>query len=333
VSDELVGFARALRANGLPIGVGGIEDFVTGFDLVGDLYWAGRATLVSAPEHIPVYDGVFAEWFGETPVVEARRRGGIEWEISLRRGSASSPYEMFGRMPVALRDDVPSFVLDLPLRRSRRRRRSHRRGDLDLRRTLQLAGRSDGEALRLARRTRRLAPRRVVVLLDVSGSMSSYARRLVVGAHAAIQQHRRLEVFCFATRLTRLTHVLSHRDPETALSRAAKEVVDWEGGTQIGEAVKQFLDRYGHAGMARGAVVVICSDGFDVGESDILGEQMARLSRLAHCVVWLNPLLELESYEPRSAAMRAALAHVDVFAPWREPRPSGPRPRQALSRP
>jgi uncharacterized protein with von Willebrand factor type A (vWA) domain len=317
VTNQLVQFARALRTNGIPIGVGGVVDFVAGVDLAGDLYWSGRTTLLSAPDHIPVYDRVFAEWFGEIPVIESRRRGGIESEISLHRGPTSSPYEMFGRMPGAVPDDVLPFVLDLPLRRSRRRRRSRQRGDLDLRKTLQLAGRSDGEALRLARRTRRLAPRRVVLLLDISGSMSSYARRLVVAAHAAIQEHRRWEVFCFATRLTRLTHELSHRDPSTALSRAAKELADWEGGTRIGEALKQFMDDYGHAGMARGAVVVICSDGFDVGDSDVLGEQMARLSRLAHSVIWLNPLLELESYEPRSAAMRAALPHVDLFAPWR----------------
>jgi uncharacterized protein with von Willebrand factor type A (vWA) domain len=155
-----------------------------------------------------------------------------------------------------------------------------------------------------------------VLLLDVSGSMSPYAHRLLVAAHGAITQHRRWEVFCFATRLTRLTHALSCRDLQAALGRASAEVKDWDGGTQIGESLRQFLDRYGHAGMARNSVVVICSDGFDVGDSELLGQQMARLARLAFSVVWLNPLLELESYEPRSASMRAALPHIDVFAPW-----------------
>jgi uncharacterized protein with von Willebrand factor type A (vWA) domain len=327
VTERLVGFARELRANGIPIGSGDVVDFVASTEVVGDVYWCGRTVLLSAPHQTPVYDRVFAEFFGEVQPAAARRRGGIESEISLRRGPAASPYEMFGRMPVAPGDDVPPFMLDLPLRPSRRRRPSRRPGDLDLRRTLRHAARSDGEVLRLARRTRRSRPRRVVLLLDVSGSMSSYARRLVVAAHASIHQRRRWEVFCFATRLTRLTHVLSHREPHTALSAAAEAVADWEGGTQIGQALKQFIDGYGHRGVARGAVVVICSDGFDVGESDLLGEQMARLSRLAHSVVWLNPLLELESYEPRSAAMRAALPYVDLFAPWRE----SPAPRRGAT--
>jgi uncharacterized protein with von Willebrand factor type A (vWA) domain len=122
-------------------------------------------------------------------------------------------------------------------------------------------------------------------------------------------------VFCFATRLTRLTRALADGDAERALRRAADEVVDWERGTRIGEALKRFLDEHGHAGMARGAVVAICSDGLEVGDPALLAAQMERLSRLAYRVVWLNPLARVPGYEPTAAGMAAALPFVDVFAP------------------
>ena len=162
--------------------------------------------------------------------------------------------------------------------------------------------------------SRRAKPRRVVLLLDVSGSMSEHALPLVAAAHAALRQNRRWEVFCFATRLTRLTRALAEGDPDEALRRAAAEVVDWHGGTRIGECLGRFLDEHGHAGMARGALVVVCSDGFDVGDPELLRAQMERLSRLAHRVVWLNPLKADPAYEPLARGMQAALPYVDDFA-------------------
>jgi hypothetical protein len=144
--------------------------------------------------------------------------------------------------------------------------------------------------------------------------MADYSRALVLFAHAALRAQPDWEVFCFGTRLTRLTRALSVGDPNEAFSRAAQKVVDWDGGTRIGEAFKRFLDEYGHQGLARGAVVVVCSDGLDVGEPELLGEQMARLSRLAHRVFWLNPLKEDPAYEPLARGMHAALPYVDVFA-------------------
>ena len=133
-------------------------------------------------------------------------------------------------------------------------------------------------------------------------------------AYAALREHPRWEAFCFGTRLTRLTRALAAADLDEALGRASAEVLDWDGGTRIGESVKRFLDDFGHAGLARGAVVVICSDGLEVGDPNLLAEQMARLSRLAHRVVWLNPLMEDPGYEPLARGMQASLRHIDVFA-------------------
>jgi uncharacterized protein with von Willebrand factor type A (vWA) domain len=144
--------------------------------------------------------------------------------------------------------------------------------------------------------------------------MTDYSRALLVFAHAALRADRHWEAFCFGTRLTRLTPALADARPEEALRRAAAEVFDWDGGTRIGESLERFLDEYGHRGMARGAIVLVCSDGLEVGDPELVGEQMARLSRLAHRIVWLNPLKEDPAYEPLARGMRAALPYVDVFA-------------------
>jgi uncharacterized protein len=195
-----------------------------------------------------------------------------------------------------------------------RRRRASASGELDLRRTVRRALRTGGDPARILRRARRRRPRRFVLLLDVSGSMSAYSRALLVFAHAALRVDPRWEAFCFGTRLTRVTRALGGSDPDEALRRATADVVDWDGGTRIGESLKAFLDGFGHGGLARGAVVVVCSDGLDTGDPALLGEQMARLARLAHTTVWLNPLREDPRYEPLARGMAAALPHVDVFA-------------------
>jgi uncharacterized protein with von Willebrand factor type A (vWA) domain len=144
--------------------------------------------------------------------------------------------------------------------------------------------------------------------------MADYSRALVLFAHAALRADARLEIFSFGTRLTRLTRALALPDPDEALRRAAGEALDWDAGTRIGESLKAFLDDYGHRGLARGAVVVICSDGLEIGDPALLAEQAARLARLAHRVVWLNPLKGDPAYEPLTRGMRAALPHVDEFA-------------------
>jgi uncharacterized protein with von Willebrand factor type A (vWA) domain len=154
-----------------------------------------------------------------------------------------------------------------------------------------------------------------VLLLDVSGSMGPYARALMQFAYAAMAAGGKVEVFCFGTRLTRVTRTLRTRDPDRALREIGREVEDWEGGTRIGESVKALLDRWSQRTALRGAVVVLCSDGLERGDPELLSHQMARLGRLAHKVVWVNPLKGSPVYEPLARGMAAALPHVDVFLP------------------
>jgi uncharacterized protein with von Willebrand factor type A (vWA) domain len=206
-----------------------------------------------------------------------------------------------------------SIRLALPLRLGRRSHR-HRRGDeLDLRATLRLSRQSAGDPLVLVRRSPRRVPRRLVVICDISGSMEPYALAYVHFLHAAASTAglARAEVFTFATRLTRLTRALSDRDLSAALARAASAAPDWNGGTRIGEALKEFLDSHGRRGLARGAVVVIMSDGWERDAPELIGEQMARLRRLAHRIVWVNPRTSDPRYEPLVGGMAAALPHCD----------------------
>jgi uncharacterized protein len=319
-------FGRGLRAEGLGVGTGRIAEFCRAAALLGpaDLYWAGRATLVARPEEIPVYDRVFAAYFGASdrkrkqgvPIrvrveVEAEEEVGLASRVELLKSKSFS--RCSAEELAQLAELMGQIDLAVPRRRTRRREWA-RAGAPDLRRTLRRSFRTGGDPLDRAFRGRRSRRRRLVLLLDVSGSMADYSRALLCFAHAALRSDRRWEAFCFGTRLTRVTQALALRDPDEALRRAAEEVVDWDGGTRIGESLKAFLDRYGHSGMARGAVVVICSDGLEIGDPELLAEQMARLARLAHRVVWLNPLQEDPAYEPLARGMRAALPSIDLFA-------------------
>jgi uncharacterized protein len=325
VSDSitaLAAFGRALRAEGLPVGTGRIASFSRAAVLLapGDLYWAGRATLVARRDHIPVYDRVFRAFFGgaKAPAARPPRTGvTIEEEVAL-----ASPVELLRRKNFAdcsseelaeLAALMAQIRVVVPTRRSRRLAPA-RAGRPDLRRTLRRSFRTGGEPLERRFRARQRRRRRLVLVLDVSGSMADYSRALLVFAHAALRADRRWEAFCFGTRLTRVTRALAASRPDEALRRAADEVFDWNGGTRIGESLKLLLDEYGHRGLVRGAVVVLCSDGLEIGDPDLLAEQMARLSRLAHRVVWLNPLKGDPAYEPLARGMHAALPHVDVFA-------------------
>ena len=198
------------------------------------------------------------------------------------------------------------------LKRSRRLEPAPR-GRHDPRRTLRGAMRTGGEALRHRFRRARIQPRKVVLLCDVSGSMASYSRALLRFLHAGVVSGARLEAFSMGTRLTRITRELATRDPDVALRQAAGAVRDISGGTRLGDTLKEFVDRRGQRGIARGAVVVVLSDGWDRGDVDVLGEQMQRLSRLAYKVIWVNPLKSAPGYKPLAAGMAAALPHVDVF--------------------
>jgi uncharacterized protein with von Willebrand factor type A (vWA) domain len=173
--------------------------------------------------------------------------------------------------------------------------------------------RRGGEPARLERRHRRVRPRRLVLVVDVSGSMQPYADPYLRFAHAAARRRPGTEVFTVGTRLTRVTRVMRGRDASAALVAVSGSVPDWSGGTRLGELLKAFLDRWGQRGTARGAVVVVASDGWERGDAALLGAQMLRLSRLAHRVVWVNPHRGLPGFAPMTAGMRAALPHVDDF--------------------
>ena len=310
--ERLVVFARALRDEGLAVGPARVVDFCrTAAALpLGDLYWAGRLTLVSRPEEIPVYDRVFRGVLEEEPPV--RSVTVVEEEVALASRDELLRTKRFADLTreelVELAALMQRLRLSVPERRTRRRETA-RHGDPDLRRTLRRSFRTGGEPVERVWRARRRRRRRLVLLLDVSGSMADYSRALVLFARAALRADGRWEAFCFGTRLTRVTRALAVDDPKEALRRAADEVVDWNGGTRIGDAVRALT----RTNVVRGSVVVICSDGLDVGEPEELGAEMARLGRLAHRVVWLNPLKEDPRYEPLARGMHAALPHVDVF--------------------
>jgi uncharacterized protein with von Willebrand factor type A (vWA) domain len=227
--------------------------------------------------------------------------------------------------PVELRQLVTlmrEMTLAIPPRRTRRYRSARDGKRPDLRRTLRLARRSGGEAIRFARRAPRVRPRRLVVLCDISGSMEPYARALLMllyvlnrgqaGSSQPGGGQNRPEVFSFATRLTRLTPALAAASPDTMLAKAGEAAPDWSGGTRIGAAVKEFNDRYGSRGLARGAVVLIISDGWETGDPALLGAQMARLRRMAHRIVWANPRTQSPRYRPEVGGMAAAWPYCDA---------------------
>ncbi|MDR0342676.1 MAG: VWA domain-containing protein, partial [Nocardiopsaceae bacterium] len=203
------------------------------------------------------------------------------------------------------------LTLSVPHRRSRRQRSTRRGRRTDLRTTLRQARRTGGHPVRLARRAPTLEPRRLVVLCDISGSMEPYARAMLQLLYCAAGGAE-AEVFTFATRLTRLTGTLAHTRPLLALQRAGDTAPDWSGGTRIGESLREFNDKYGRRGMARGAVVVIISDGWDTGDPAVLRREMERLSRVAHRIVWVNPRTASEQYRPLAGGMAAAWPYCDI---------------------
>jgi uncharacterized protein len=210
---------------------------------------------------------------------------------------------------------IRRLAVVVPRRRTRRFRPAPGGARFDVRRTLRRSLRTQGEPFHRAWRDRGVRTRPLVLILDVSGSMSPYARALLQFAFAAMAAGRRVEVFCFGTRLTRVTRTLKTKDPDRAMDEIGRQVADWEGGTRIGASLKTLLDEWGQRAALRGSVAVICSDGLERGEPELLRDQMARLRRLAHRVVWVNPLKGSPRYEPLARGMAAALPSIDVFLP------------------
>ncbi len=258
-----------------------------------------------------------AEWHGLTEEDEAPEQGDqaalriVASAVEVLRSKSFADLseeerEQVGRM-------IRALAVALPEQRMRRTRPSSKGARFDVRRTLRRSLRTRGEPFDRAWRDRRVRGRPLVLILDVSGSMSPYARALVQFGYAAMAAGRRVEVFCFGTRLTRVTRLLRTKDPDRAMREIGRTVADWEGGTRIGESLKTLLDGWSQRAALRGAVVVLCSDGLERGDPELLRAQMARLGRLAHKVVWVNPLKGSPRYEPLARGMAAALPSVDVF--------------------
>jgi uncharacterized protein with von Willebrand factor type A (vWA) domain len=221
---------------------------------------------------------------------------------ALAPGELAQLYRLMARLEVAT-----------PRRRTRRSERDRRGERMDMRRTLRGSMRTAGDPIRLARRRRRVVHRRVVMLCDISGSMEPYARAYLQFLTCAAGSGPNAEAFVFATRLTRLTRALRSRSPERAIQRAAAAAPDWSSGTRIGEALKAFNDRHGRRGVARGALVVILSDGWERGDPALVAREMERLSRLAYRIVWVNPRVGASGFSPRAGGMAAALPHCDAL--------------------
>ncbi|MBK1789309.1 vWA domain-containing protein [Prauserella cavernicola] len=344
---ELVArFCALLREEGLAVGPDRAARFARSVVEVSpssaaELYWCAQATLTSAPGDTAVLDRVFAAVFGQTGEVvvaagaggtatvtgsggsTARRldtaEGGRASGRDVETPSLGSAVERLAARDFAELDEselaqlaeaMRRFRIATPLRVSRRHRAAAAGRWVDMRETLRRARRTGAEPVLLRRRVPRYKPRKLVVLCDISGSMQAQARAmlqvLVCAAGGA-----KAEVFTFATRLTRITHVLA-RDPATALREAGEAAPDWSGGTRIGASLREFLDRHGARGLARGAVVVLISDGWEAGDPAELETQLARLRRIAHRVVWVNPRTAKRGYRPLAGGMAAAWPYCDA---------------------
>lgn len=344
VGQTLAGFARACRAAGLPVTADRERSFLiacaaTGLADRAAVYWAGRATLTTSPADVEPYDRVFTGWFGGRPMhgvaqqdtprtstmqaslEDAAGESGDEGSDDVVRAAASAAEvlrhrDVAGLSPAdraALRRQFATLRPRPPTRPARRHTPAHA-GAVDGRATVRAILRNLGEPERIRHRRRAVRTRRVVLLIDVSGSMSAYADALLRLAHTMVQAApRTTEAFTVGTRLTHVTRALRERDADRALLAAGEVVPDWSGGTRLGQSLGVFMRRWGRRGMARGAVVVVFSDGWERQAPEQLGEQMRRLRALAHRVVWVNPHRGKVGYLPVQAGIVACLPHVDDF--------------------
>jgi uncharacterized protein with von Willebrand factor type A (vWA) domain len=350
IVDALVAFGRALRAAGLPVGSGEELTFCQAMAPLDpsdqlDLYWVGRTTMVTRREHIAVFDRVFRSFFldGAEELPEPLRRAlktvatsesvldvpatepgtGDREERPARLGLVGSDAEVLRSKAfaactpeelAALRRIMARMRLIPPRRRTRRRIAARDGRVPDPRRTVRETMRMHGEPSHLLWRRRRLRRRPLVLILDVSGSMADYSRNLLQFAHSALRASARAEVFCFGTRLTRITKALERRRVDDAMAQAARTVFDWEGGTRIGDSLDTFVRDWGRRSVCRAGIVVICSDGLDRGDPQVLATAMERLARLSHRVVWLNPHKgATRDFQPSTLGMMVAAPHVDVL--------------------
>ena len=349
LTGVLVRFCRELRRSGLAVGTGDVLTYCVAMtpldatDLV-DLYWAGRATLVTKRDDIAVYDEVFRRFFLDAgnPVPElvtltARTAAEAEAVLALpeteRATEEREDQAMLGWMAsdvaalkhkaftactpeelAAVRRIMARIRLTPPRRRTRRTTAARTGRTPDLRRIVRESLRLHGEPAELYWRQRKARLRPLILILDVSGSMADYSRNLLQFAYSARRAAAKVEVFCFGTRLTRITRELGSRRPDEALARAGRAVFDWEGGTRIGDSLDAFVRGYARRGLARGGVVVVCSDGLDRGDPEVLAMAAERLSRLCHRLVWMNPHKGDDAgFRPSTLGMMVVAPHVDLM--------------------
>ena len=341
-----VTFARVLRGASLLVPIGNVLMFVEALGRVGisdrtSVYWAARSTLVHRPEDLALFDRAFAVFWEHAPanLVDEEQETikvtlATDDDDADQDDGSGTPNDdptlsmRFSAIEVLRNKDFGAYdevELELaqqlmtrlkfagPPRRSFRLRESQRSRRPDLRATLRSAISSGGEPIRRYWLEPGDRMRRLVLLLDVSGSMEPYARAMLRFVHAAVAGRQRVEAFSLGTRLTRVTKELNSRDPDLALRQASERVQDWSGGTRLGECLRRFNDEWGVRGLARGAIVVILSDGWDRGDPAVLGEQMCRLQRVTYNLIWVNPLKVTPGYAPLARGMAAALPYVDHF--------------------
>ena len=349
-ADIAVAFTQVLRGLGLSVPTSCTHTFAaalceTGLNDRNTTYWVGRSTLVRRMEDIALYDRAFAVFFEgrrsdgvEEPVEELTISIAVDTDDDTDDGDESDDADgnddevielRFSATEILRHKDFADYSPDelahahelmthLRLigapRASLRQGPTARRTSMpDIRRTVRSAIRAGGEPIE----RHHLAPtprlRRLVLLLDVSGSMEPYARGLLRFVHAAVAGRQKVEAFALGTRLTRITRELTSRDPDTALRAAGERVTDWSGGTRLGSGLRQFNDQWGVRGLARNSIVVILSDGWDRGEPEQLSAEMERLQRVTHRLIWVNPLKVTPGYAPLARGMAAALPYVDRF--------------------
>ncbi len=349
IEELFVAFGHALRDAGLPIGTDDVLAFCAGvaeLDVtdIMDVYWAGRCTLVRRREHVPIYNEIFQRFFFDhaapgSPELKKMMKAssnagatieipnteeGLPGEISpdeVKLGYVASTSEIYRSKAFAdctdaelrqLRRLMSHMRVTPPKRRTHRMTRSRKSSMLDMRRMVRESMRALGEPRDLSFRTRKEKLRPLVLILDVSGSMADYSRNMLQFAYSARRANAKVDVFCFGTRLTRITRSLDRRSPDEAMRKAGESVLDWDGGTRIGDSLKAFTREARKSRLGRGAIVVICSDGLDRGEPQQLSEAMEALSRIAHRVIWVNPHRgDAVVYVPASLGMIVAEPYID----------------------
>ena len=366
LARNVMHFARALRAAGLPVGPGRVIEALRALDAVGvgsrqDLYWTLHAVFVNRRDQYQLFDQCFHIFWRDPkllerlmglmlPQLEAEQPPAPETEASRRVADAFAPDKRSGRgagegegeedrleldavmtwsaREALQRKDFEQMtadeladakrelarlrlpIMEVPTRRFTRDPRGQR---VDLRRTLRQSLRGGGAMIDLARKQRLKRHPPLVILCDISGSMSRYSRMLLLFMHAITNDRDRVHSFLFGTRLTNVTRYLRHRDIDVALEKVGQVVLDWSGGTRIGHCLEAFNRIWSRRVLAQGAVVLLISDGLDRDAGAGLAAEMERLHKSCRRLIWLNPLLRFEGYAPISTGARAMIRHVDDF--------------------